>query len=61
MNLFSQGILSKLELVLLVKDLLWRYPDLLESFKSFIGFDSSKYPNLGKLTKIIILIILLKR
>jgi len=38
LNMFSQGIVSKVELVLLVKDLLSRYTDLFEWFKQFIGF-----------------------
>lgn len=39
LNLFSQEIINRAELVLLVKDLLSRYPELFDWFKQFIGFD----------------------
>lgn len=39
LNLFSYGIISRLELVLLVKDLLQKHVDLFDWFKQFIGFD----------------------
>jgi paired amphipathic helix protein Sin3a len=37
-NLFSQDIISKAELVNLIKDLLGKQTDLFSSFKHFIGF-----------------------
>lgn len=39
LNLFSHGIISRLELVLLVKDVLGKHQDLFDWFKNFIGFD----------------------
>jgi paired amphipathic helix protein Sin3a len=38
LNLFSQKIITRLELVVLVRDILGQYPDLFDRFKKFIGF-----------------------
>eukprot|EP00026_Physarum_polycephalum_P000301 Phypoly_transcript_00301.p1 GENE.Phypoly_transcript_00301~~Phypoly_transcript_00301.p1 ORF type:complete len:1683 (+),score=475.87 Phypoly_transcript_00301:157-5205(+) len=48
LNLYSQEIISRVELVLLVKDLLSRYPDLFDWFKHFIGFDEASMELLEK-------------
>eukprot|EP01116_Phalansterium_solitarium_P019014 TRINITY_DN5195_c0_g1_i1.p1 TRINITY_DN5195_c0_g1~~TRINITY_DN5195_c0_g1_i1.p1 ORF type:complete len:1266 (+),score=480.31 TRINITY_DN5195_c0_g1_i1:73-3870(+) len=39
LNMFSNNVISRLELVLLVKDILSRHRDLFDWFKQFIGFD----------------------
>ena len=36
--MFSQKIVNRLELVILVREILGLYPDLFERFKRFIGF-----------------------
>jgi len=38
LNMFSQKIVNRLELVILVREILGLYPDLFERFKGFIGF-----------------------
>jgi paired amphipathic helix protein Sin3a len=48
LNLFSQGIITRIELVLLVKDLIGKYKDLYDWFKNFIGFDDSQLEFLEK-------------
>lgn len=48
LNLFSQNIITKLELVLLIKDLLAKHRDLFDYFKQFIGFDEA---SMGTLTE----------
>eukprot|EP01119_Soliformovum_irregulare_P017282 TRINITY_DN5110_c0_g3_i1.p1 TRINITY_DN5110_c0_g3~~TRINITY_DN5110_c0_g3_i1.p1 ORF type:complete len:1099 (+),score=261.83 TRINITY_DN5110_c0_g3_i1:72-3299(+) len=40
-NLFSQGITTRMELIILVKDLLAKHAELFDWFKNFIGFDES--------------------
>lgn len=41
LDLFSQGILTRFELLVLAKDLIGKFYDLYEEFKQFIGFDNS--------------------
>jgi len=48
LNLFSQGILTRLELAILVRDLLGKHRDLFEWFREFIGFDDTTLEALEK-------------
>lgn len=40
-NSYSQGILTRLELAILARELLGRHRDMFEWFQEFIGFDDS--------------------
>lgn len=37
--MYNQGIIDRLELVLLVKHILRKFQDLFDWFKQFVGFD----------------------
>ncbi|PRP88642.1 paired amphipathic helix containing protein [Planoprotostelium fungivorum] len=48
LTMFSQGILSKAELGLMVKDLLSKHRDLFDWFRNFIGLDATALENLER-------------
>lgn len=48
LNLFSQGIITRIELIVLVKDTIGKHKDLFDWFKNFIGFDESQLEFLEK-------------
>lgn len=45
LNMFNQAIINRLELILLVKDILRRHLDLFDWFKQFVGFDDPAIGN----------------